>query len=249
MESLTRFATEGSPFVIGMVLLFICFLLWRIPIMVKSMGLKKLGPLEIEHKNQSFNYQINKLVEEVDITQRERMWEMTEDLIGEYAEASQLKCQAAIGYICHSIINPIRTMVLLNHIAKHLVIENEKILRAKILRGIHKTIRNTNTSMEYMHCADTDNMLKINLEGYDNIIDDWLTRARSICSQECANKIRIYRRAIENTEDKYWRTIYKDCIAKNTHYIEGMGYTAPDPSDEFSSPRKMRGKERESYER
>lgn len=240
MESVAHILTKSSPFVIIMVFLFIAFLLWRIPSMAKDMGIKKFGPLELEQKNHSFNYQINKLVEEVDNIQKERMWEMTEDLIGEYADAAPMQCQAAVGYICHNIINPLRTMIFLNHIAKHLVVQNEKVLRSKISRSINKTLRNTHLSMQHVQCPDLKNMVQENQHSYDMVIDDWLQRARDICSQECTNKIRIYHKALNNTKDHYWKSIYQDCIAKNTHYIHGMGYVVPSMNDEFSTPQKIK---------
>lgn len=195
-----------------------------IPNIIKKLGISKLGPLEMEHRNQSNNYETNRKIEIIDLDNRENLWEMTEDLFSAAADASTLGCDAAIGYILHGVSDPIRTMVLLNHIAPKLVKHNEADLRARITRGISRALKDARAIIHKDECPVADEVAEIAISKYDVLIDQWIDRARSITSQACKKKIEIYEIAIESNSDKYWKDIYKNCIQKNKHYIRGMGY-------------------------
>lgn len=195
-----------------------------IPNIIKKLGISKLGPLEMEHRNQSNNYETNRKIEIIDIENRENLWEMTEDLFSAAADASTLGCDAAIGYILHGVSNPIRTMVLLNHIAPKLVKHNEVDLRARITRGISRALKDARVITHKDDCPVSDNIAAIEISKYDVLIDQWIDRARNITSQSCQRKIEVYETAIEHNSDKHWKDIYKNCINKNRHYIKGMGH-------------------------
>lgn len=198
--------------------------LHMVPNIIKKLGISKLGPLEMEHRNQSNNYETNRKIEIIDIDNRENLWEMTEDLFSAAADASTLGCDAAVGYILHGVSDPIRTMVLLNHIAPKLVKHNEVDLRARITRGISRALKDARTITQKDKCPVSDDIAGIPISKYDSLIDNWINRARAITSQACEKKIQVYEAAIENNSDKHWKDIYKNCINKNRHYIKGMGH-------------------------
>lgn len=195
-----------------------------LPNTIKKLGISRLGPLEIEHQHQSQNYEINRKIENIDIDNRENLWEMTEDLFAVAAESSPLGCDAAIGYILAGVSSPIRTMVLLNHIAPKLVKSEEATLRAKINRGISRAVKEAKYITQGDGCPISEDISDLSVSRYDTLIQDWILRARSIASRACLAKIKVYEDAVDTIHDKYWKAVYKTCIQKNKEYIKGMGY-------------------------
>lgn len=202
----------------------VIFGIYILPNVIKRLGIVKLGPLEMEHKHQTQNYEINRKIDEIDIENRENLWDMTEDMFAVAAETSTIKCDAAVGYILAGISSPIRNLVLINHIAPKLTASFEPQLRAKISRGISRAIRDARSINHGQGCPVVDDIMAINLERYDKLVDDWIDRARAITVKACQDKLRVYDTAIENTSDKHWKGIYRNCAMKNREYIRGMGY-------------------------
>lgn len=195
-----------------------------LPNAIKKMGIVKLGPLEMEHKQQTLNYEVNRKIDNIDISNRENLWDMTESVFFDVAEGSLIKCEAAVGYILSGVSSPIRSMVLLNHIAPKLIESEKDFLVSKINRGISRAIRDAKHIVCYGDCPIADDVSKLDIDKYNVVIEDWIARARSITSKACKDKIKVYEMALENTKDKHWVSVYKDCIDKNKSYINGMGY-------------------------
>ena len=193
-----------------------------LPNTVKRMGLVKLGPLEIEHQHQTQNYEINRKIEDIDIENRENLWDMTEELFSVAAENSHITCEAAVGHILSLVASPIRTLVLLNHIAPKLVKNNEEVLRCKVKRGIARGVRDAKSSFSLTSCPILSEIQDIKTTKYDSLIDSWIENARIVTIQSCEAKIGVYESALETMTDKHWKGIYKECIEKNKSYIRGM---------------------------
>lgn len=202
----------------------VLFAIYILPNIVKRLGIVKLGPLEMEHKHQTQNYEINRKIEDIDITNRENLWDMTEDMFSMAAESSPIKCEAIVGYILAGVSSPIRNLVLINHIAPKLVKSYESQLRVKIMRGISRAIKDARVINHDNGCPVMSDIQALTPERYDQLIDNWIIRAREITSRACLDKIRLYESAIENTNDKYWKDVYKTCVQKNKAYVKGMGY-------------------------
>ena len=205
-------------------ILGIIAIIYFLPNAVKRMNIVKLGPLEIEHRHQSQNYEINREIERIDIENRENMWDMTDDLFMSASESSNIKCEAVVGYVINCIASPIRNIVMLNHIAPKLVKSEEQHLKDKIKRGISRSIRDAKKIDYGDGCPIENDLLGINVEKYSNLIEDWIIRARQITSRACLRKIHVYEKAINDTNDTHWKEIYKHCINKNKGYLKGMGY-------------------------
>lgn len=192
------------------------------PNIVKRMGVVKLGPLEIEHKHQTQNYEVNRKIEEIDIDNRENLWDMTEDLLSSAAENSSIACDAAVAHILSLVASPIRTIVLLNHAAPKLVRNNEEVLRCRIKRSAAREVNNAKGSFNLVECPIVEELDLIKIQEYESLIDSWIEKARKITLKSCELKIAVYESALETMSDKYWKGIYKDCIEKNKNYIRGM---------------------------
>lgn len=224
MESFLDYLSGLDTVSLIVLVLGVIFGMYILPNVIKRTGIVKLGPLEMEHKQQTQNYEINRKIDEIDIENRENLWEMTEDIFAMAAESSTIKCDAAVGYILSGISSPIRNLVLINHIAPKLTMSYEPQLRAKISRGISRAIRDARSINHGHECPVVSDIMGLKLERYDNLVDDWIHRARSITVKACSEKLKIYESAIENTNDKHWKAVYKTCAKKNKEYIKGMGY-------------------------
>lgn len=224
MDKLLEYLSGLDTLSLMVLVVGVIFGIYILPNVIKRLGIVKLGPLEMEHKHQTQNYEINRKIDEIDIDNRENLWEMTEDIFAMAAEASPIMCDAAVGYILAEISSPIRNLVLINHIAPKLTASFEPQLRAKISRGISRAIRDARSITHGQGCPVVDDIMAIKLERYDKLVDDWIDRARSITCKACQDKLRVYDTAIENTSDKHWKEIYRNCAMKNREYIRGMGY-------------------------
>ena len=212
------------PVTLAILGLFILTILYSLPKLLKSIGVKKLGPLEIEHNNQSINYSVLRQIEDIDIDNREALWDMTEDLFLRVAMYSSVQCTAAVGHIIDGIASPIRNMVLLNHIAPKLCKSNEELLRKKITHGITRSLRDTKLHKNIEGCPVTEQIAALDPDKYGQLIDTWIDQARAITAYACAKKIKVYTNTLTVVHDGHWSNVYTDCIEKNKHYIVGMGY-------------------------
>ncbi len=195
-----------------------------LPNTIKKLGISRLGPLEMEHRHQTQNYEVAKKIDDIDRENRENLWEMTEDVFSRLADASAIRCDAVVGYILQGVSSPIRTMVMLNHIAPKLVKDKEDITVSRIKRGILKSIRTTKRLATAEGCPVFSDVDAIDINRYDEVVHEWIRMARFITSSACKNKVEVYSAAIDETKDKFWKNVYITCIKKNKLYIQGMGY-------------------------
>lgn len=212
------------PMTLAIFGILILTILYSLPRVLKSIGVKKLGPLEIEQANQSINHDVLKQIDAIDIDNREALWDMTEDLFLHASMRSTVQCTAAVGHIVDGIAAPIRTMVLLNHIAPKLCKSNEELLRKKITHGITRALRDIKMYEYIESCPVIDTVRSLDPNKYNPLIDTWIESARGITALACAKKIKLYSDTLEIVQDKHWATVYTSCIEKNKHYIIDMGY-------------------------
>lgn len=224
MKDLFDFIANTSDFGLVAIIAGILLVLYVLPNTVRKLGISRLGPLEMEHRHQSQNYETTRQINDIDLDNRESLWDMTEDLFDAVAESSPIHCDAAVGFILSGVASPIRTMVLLNHIAPKLVRDNEDALVAKIRRGIARSVKDARRTCHGDGCPVAADVSAIDTGKYDVVISDWLMRARSITSKACRDKIAVYNTALSMTNDKFWRRVYAECIDRNKGYIRGMGY-------------------------
>lgn len=211
-----------SPLSLAIVGITVIAILYGLPRLISQSGIRKLGPIELEHRNQTTSYNANKLIDEIDIENRETLWEMTEELFDEIAYSSALGCNSAVSSIVSTIASPVRTMVLLNHIAPKLSKANEKDLVDKLLRGVHKALRHAKAQLRPSNCP-VDSLIKsLDVEKYRQVILDWIATARKITTEACKKKIEVYEHTLQDMNDAYWSNIYKGLIAKNKQYIKDM---------------------------
>lgn len=198
-----------------------------LPNFVKKMNITKLGSIEIEReqKYQSQNYEINRQIANIDIENRENLWDMTEDIFYVASESSKIGCEAIVGYILNGVASPLRNMIMLNHIASKLVLAEEEHLKAKIQRGIARSLKDSKKVEYGVGCPiEQKTIEKLSPEKYNLLIEDWILRARQITARACNEKIKVYEKALDNSTDKFWKNVYQTCIDKNKSYIRGLGY-------------------------
>lgn len=223
-EKFSLFIAGLDPLSIALLVLALIAILILLPKAVTEMGIKKLGPIQIEQSNQTLNHLTNKRIEEIDIENRETLWEMTEDFFYDLKEKSPLSCKAVVESIAFAISSPIRTMVLLNHLAPKLNLENQSELSEKITRNINKAFKSTRSNSIPNSCTLSVDVAEISTEKFIPNINEWFEKARQIVAKSCFQKIQVYEETLEETKDKFWKNIYQDCINKNTSYLEGMGW-------------------------
>lgn len=228
LNSILEFIDNQSSLSIAILFAGVIVIIYVLPNSVRRMGINRIGPLEMEHQNQSHNHEVVKRIEEIDIDNRENLWDMTEDMFSIIADQSMVKCPAVVGYIVSEAASPLRTLVLLNHIAPKLSVNNEERLSSKIRISLLKAVRDSKGICSIKGCPVWDDVQNIQSSKYNVMITDWIMRARSITARACKDKISVYRIYKDMTSDKFWKGVYSQCIEKNESYIKGMGYNIKD---------------------
>lgn len=223
-ESFQLIIQNLNPAIIAIIVLGIIAVLYLLPQVVQGTGLKKIGPIQLEQENQTLNHLTNKRIEAIDIENRENLWEATEEYIQQCAMESQIQCVALVNSILAAITSPIKTMILLNHIAPKLVFENEPQIIEKLKRAIARGLREISNAIKPETCSEANLEQMQSLKDYSNFFPAWLKIAREITVKACFEKVKIYEEALEQTRDKHWTKIFQSCLDKNISYIEGMGY-------------------------
>ena len=223
-ESFKLIISNLDPLSIGMLTLLVVAVLVFLPKAVTEMGIKKLGPIQMEQENQTLNHLTNKQIEAIDIQNRENLWEATEEFIAQCAMESRLTCVAVINSFLQAVMSPIRTMVLLNHIAGKLVLEKEPELIKKLSRSVAKSFKDFKYVAFPNSCPVSGELPAVTPEKYEAFFPQWIAMARDITVKACFEKIEVYEKALQRTKDKHWKDVFTDCINKNISYIEGMGW-------------------------
>lgn len=121
MKTFELFISNLDPITTITLVLGIIAVLVLIPYVIRRAGISKLGPIQIEQENQTQNHLTNQRIEQVDIDNRENLWDMTEELVAEVFLYENVSCYAVTSTLIHTTLSPIRTMILLNHIAPQLL--------------------------------------------------------------------------------------------------------------------------------
>ena len=223
-ESFKLIISNLDPWTVVMLSVLVATILILLPKAVNDMGIKKLGPIQLEQENQTLNYLTNKQIEEIDIQNRENLWDATEEFIAQCAMESKIGCVAAVNAILQTIMSPIKTMVLLDRIAGKLIKENEEDLTKKLSRAVTKSFREFRHMALPTDCPARNEVAAISPTKYEQFFPEWIQLARDITVKACFQKIHVYEQALEHTKDKHWKSVFQDCISKNIAYIEGMGW-------------------------
>ena len=214
-----------SPAVVFLLILLVVVVLRMLPKAIKEIGIKKIGPIQLEQQNLTLNHITATRIEEVDIENKENLWEMTEEYSAKIALQSQVSCSCAVAAILSAVITPLQTMILLNHIAPKLVKEHEEELIAKLNRSIFKSYRDFSVQVLPSACPAQESLSEISPEKNASFVPEWIALARDITARACFKKIKIYEEAIEGSHSQHWKDIFQKCLEKNTAYMEGMGWT------------------------
>lgn len=224
IDSVTNGLATIPPITLVILGILILAILYSLPRILRSSGIKKFGPLEIEHADQTINHNLLRQIDAIDTDNRETLWDMTEDIFLMVAVNSSVQCSAAVGHIIDGVASPIRNMVLLNHIAPKLGKSNEDILKSKLTYGVTRALRDAKLYKQIQGCPVSDEISKLDPSKYSAVIDTWIDNARSITAHACVKKIHLYEHTLSQVHNKHWRDVYETCIEKNKQYITDMGY-------------------------
>ena len=214
-----------SPAVIALLVVLVVVVLWMLPKAIKEMGIKKIGPIQLEQQNLTLNHITATRIEEVDIENKENLWEMTEEYSAKIALQSKIACSCAVSAILSAVTTPLQTMILLNHIAPKLVKDHEEELLAKLNRSVFKSYKEFSVLGLPNACPAQESLSGMSPEKNSSFFPEWIALARDITARACFKKIKIYEEAIEGSQSDHWKDIFKKCLEKNTAYMEGMGWT------------------------
>lgn len=223
-ESFRLFISGLDPISLAVLVLGIFGVLILLPKAITESGIKKLGPIQMEQENQTVNHLTQRAIEAIDIQQRENLWEMTEDMLFDKLSQSRVLCHLAAMAIAHSLLNPLRNLILLNHIAPKLDIHEEEFLLQKIKRSVQKASRETRPELLPTGCPSVENIKGFEPGALQSLLQEWLKQAREITAKSCLEKMKQYNKALEQTRDKHWKEVFTSCYDKNLGYIEAMGF-------------------------
>ena len=214
-----------SPAVVALLVVLVIVILRMLPKAIKEIGIKKIGPIQLEQQNLTLNHITATRIEEVDIENKENLWEMTEEFSAKIALQSKVSCSCAVSAVLSAVVTPLQTMILLNHLAPKLTQDHEEELLAKLGRSVFKSYKDFSVLSLPNSCPAQESLLGISPENNSQFFPEWISLARDITARSCFKKIKIYEEAIEGSQSQHWKDIFKKCLEKNTAYMEGMGWT------------------------
>lgn len=223
-ESFRLFISGLDPISLVILVFGIFGVLILLPKALTEAGIKKLGPIQLEQENQTLNHITQRQIESIDTQNRENLWEMTEDLVFDKLFESKISCNMAAAAVTHALITPLRNMILLNHVAPKLAINEETSLKERITRSINRTRREIDAQLLPNACPATESIQTLNIDNNGNFIDGWLKNSREITAKSCLEKLKTYNAALNQTKDRHWKDIFTNCYNKNVDYIEAMGF-------------------------
>lgn len=212
------------PLTLTLFVLLIVAVLIIMPRVLVRLGVQKIGGIELNvtHDYET-QYHTLREVDDIDARMKEDLWDWSEDLFLEAAEASPLTCDMAIGHVLGGIFSHIRNIIVINHLVDRLAVENEEEFYRRLKRGIRAVIKNTNTEAAAVNCPHIQDLEHLHdVNRYDSLIAAWLKGARESVIDSCKEKIEVYEAALRKTKTKYWKDVYNTCIEKNNEYIKGM---------------------------
>ena len=223
-ESFKLIISNLDAFSLSIIALLVIAIVYMLPKAIQEMGIKSIGPIKMEQENQTLNHVTQKTIEEIDVENRENLWEATGEFLEECAINSKIQCPAVVNSILQSISDSIRNMILLNHIAPKLVKEKEADLIERLNRASLKSLRVLKNSQIPTGCPAHADVLDLMPEKYKEFYPSWIELARKITVHACKKKMDVYEEALKVTKDKHWKDVFTECYNKNLAYIEGMGY-------------------------
>lgn len=223
-ESFKLIISNLDPFSLAIIALLIIAVVYMLPKVINEMGIKKIGPIQLEQENQTINHLTNKRIEEIDTENRENLWEATGEFLEECALNSKIACPAIINSILQSVTSSIQTLILLNHIAPKLAIDNEQNLIERLQRAAAKSLRILRQSQVPQYCPSSEEVMELSSDRYKDFYPLWIQLARKITVNSCKKKIDTYDEVLKTIKDKHWKEVFTECYNKNLAYIEGMGY-------------------------
>lgn len=223
-ESFRLFISGLDPISLVVLVFGIFGVLILLPKAITEAGIKKLGPIQLEQENQTINHLTQRTIESIDIQNRENLWAMTEDLIFDKLFESKVPCNFAAAALTHALINPLRNMILLNHVAPKLAINEESSFKEKLNRSINRSRREINPQLLPPNCPSENSIKTLDLSSSSEFLNNWLRLSREITSKSCLEKLKTYAAALDQTKDRHWKDIFTKCYNKNVDYIEAMGF-------------------------
>ncbi|GHV91991.1 hypothetical protein AGMMS50268_24940 [Spirochaetia bacterium] len=193
--------------------------------LVKKLNLRSLGPLKVEHQNQSTMYDMNEKNYELDDLCRKQMRQITNNMKIHISNIfAELEiCTIARLAISSSIRFPLYESVANNHFTTELMPDSYDAYRERILEQMRD---------EYVSISSVSRDIQCNRDALPvweevharliDCIDLWLKRISREVMLNCEKKIAIYKKYLRNFEQVKddWRTgIVRECIEKNEKYM------------------------------
>lgn len=195
-------------------------------VIINRMHITKLGPLEIEHKDQTINAGVHKQLEDLDDQLRSNVWDMTSTLTrtasGQF-DIQEGLCYLAKRALMYIISVPLQDAAISNHFTKRLSPTHREYYRQQILDSIRDYYK------ELYYAGRTSERTCDNLppwedmqEKYELFVQEWLVRVAHLTIETCKLKIEIYEDALTHSSE-HWNEIFKKCKSKNEKYIKELG--------------------------
>jgi len=193
-------------------------------VLVRTLKIRNIGPIRLEHQGQSSMFSMNEANRELDDTCRRRMREETGKMKMHISNifAELRVCALARLAISSTIRYPMYESVANNHFTTELMPERYGAYRERIIEAMMDEYKSLSSASMDINCGHAA------LPSWDEVgkrltdcIDLWLKRISREALLCCEKKIGVYQKYLRDFEaikDDFRAGIAKDCIEKNERY-------------------------------
>jgi len=208
---------SGSAALLILLAIIIC-------ILVRKLGIKSIGPIQLEQHGQSSMFNMNEENKELDDSCRRQMREITSKMKRHISNifAELHICALARLAISSAIRYPLYESVANNHFTSELMPEKYSVYRERIIEAMREEYRSLSAASMDIKCSSAD---LPSLEQMDKklveCIDIWLGHINREVALCCEKKVKVYKKYLpyfEAAGDNYRVGIVRSCIEKNGQY-------------------------------
>ena len=194
-------------------------------VIIRKLGIKNIGPIKLEQRNQTTMHSMNEATKDSDDSCRRQLRHITSSMKINISNifAAVNVCSIARVALSSAIRSSLYESIANNHFTRELMPENYEGYRERLVEMIKE---------EYMYLSSFAKDTSCNHESLPPwaaisknmvvFVELWIKRISREVMLNCERKIQIYQKYqgdFEDAKDEYRLRIVKNCIQKNEEYV------------------------------
>lgn len=197
-------------------------------VIVRKLGIKNFGPIQMEHNNTATMYEMNDKIRDIDDVCHKQMHYVTDKIKIHISNIFvDVKVCVPTRISISSVIRfPLYESVSNNHFTSELMPEHYPMYRRRIIENMRDEYISLLGASKHNHCSrDVLPPWEETCGQLVECVDLWLGRVGKIVMDACESKVAVYSefmKQFELSKDSFRAGICRECIDKNERYIREL---------------------------